>query len=57
MQSPISVVGGYVEVPEGPGLGIKIDWDHVQSHDSQQPHSLELFAEGWERRGSEVPGH
>ena len=50
---PISVVDGYVEVPEGPGLGIEIDWDRVESHASRRPHSLELFADGWERRGAD----
>ena len=50
---PISVVDGYVEVPEGPGLGIEIDWDRVESHASCRPHSLELFADGWERRGAD----
>ena len=50
---PISVVDGHVEVPEGPGLGIDIDWDGVESRSSQRPHSLELFAEGWERRGAD----
>ena len=51
---PISVIDGHVEVPEGPGLGIEVDWDRVESHSSRQPHSLELFAEGWERRGGPV---
>lgn len=50
---PISVVDGHVEVPEGPGLGIEIDWDRAESHSSRRPHSLELFAEGWERRGAD----
>ena len=50
---PISVVDGHVEVPEGPGLGIDIDWNGVESRSSQRPHSLELFAEGWERRGTD----
>ena len=49
---PIRVVDGHVEVPDGPGLGIDIDWDGVASHASRRPHSLELFAEGWERRGT-----
>ncbi len=47
----INVVDGHVEVPEGPGLGIEIDWERVESHASEQPHALELFAEGWEKRG------
>ena len=48
---PINVVDGHVEVPEGPGLGVEIDWDGVERHSSRRPHSLELFAEGWEQRG------
>ena len=50
---PISVVDGHVEVPEGPGLGIDINWDGVENRSSQRPHSLELFAEGWERRDAD----
>ena len=39
--------------PERHGLGIDIDWDGVKSRSSQRPHSLGLFAEGWERRGAD----
>ena len=47
---PISIVDGHVVVPQGPGLGIDVDWNGVEHYASRGPHSLELFAEGWERR-------
>ncbi len=50
------VVDGFVDVPTGPGLGITVDWEQVASHASRRRHSLELFAEGWERRNITPPG-
>ena len=50
---PISIVDGHVVVPQGPGLGIDVDWTGVEHYASRGPHSLELFAEGWERRNKD----
>ena len=49
----ISVVDGMVRVPDGPGLGIEVDWERVESRASEQRHSIALFSEGWERRSSD----
>lgn len=48
----IGVTDGYVSIPTGPGLGIEVDWDRVEHHASRERHSLELYAQGWERRGA-----
>lgn len=26
--------GGYVPIPNGPGLGVEIDWDWLQAHET-----------------------
>ena len=30
IESPLTIRGGYARVPEGPGLGVAIDWDAVE---------------------------
>ena len=40
---------GCFPVPEGPGLGVQIDWDAVAEH-PREAVSFDLFAEGWEKR-------
>src|SRR5690606_10258354 len=27
---------GCVEVPEGPGLGVEMDWDHIRAHQTEE---------------------
>jgi galactonate dehydratase len=46
-----TVVDGYFELPRGPGLGVELDVDFVEAHPSTGAH-FDLFAEGWERRGT-----
>jgi galactonate dehydratase len=45
------VVGGVFALPEGPGLGVTLDEDAVREHPPQHD-GFNLFAEGWERRGT-----
>jgi galactonate dehydratase len=40
---------GCFPVPEGPGLGVQMDWDAVAEHPPEAV-SFDLFAEGWEKR-------
>jgi len=32
VQEPISIAGGYLTPPDGPGLGVKLDWDVVREY-------------------------
>ena len=32
VQEPISIAGGYLTPPDGPGLGIKLNWDVVREY-------------------------
>ncbi|MFI6515570.1 mandelate racemase/muconate lactonizing enzyme family protein [Spirillospora sp. NPDC050679] len=43
------VVDGYFAVPEGPGLGIEVDYDAVAEF-PRQTADFDLFAEDWHRR-------
>ena len=43
--------GASLRIPTGPGLGIEVDWEEVQNHPYDETATLELFKEGWERRG------
>jgi len=51
---PIAVEDGYVEIPDGPGLGIDLDMDVVREHEytgcDDQVHTINLFEKGWETR-------
>lgn len=31
VQTPIPIAGGYVTPPEGPGLGVQLDWDAIEA--------------------------
>jgi len=43
------VVNGYFALPQGPGLGVKLNEDVIREH-PQQPISFNLFAENWRHR-------
>jgi galactonate dehydratase len=49
---PIAVEDGYVEIPDGPGLGIELDIDVVREHEYTEEgvHTINLFEQGWETR-------
>lgn len=49
---PITVEGGTIEVPDGPGFGIELDMDVVAEHEytEDQVHTINLFEKDWERR-------
>ena len=48
------VVDGYFDLPEGPGLGVELNEEVIESHPKQDVH-FNLFSEGWERRGDREP--
>jgi galactonate dehydratase len=54
LEYPLTIEGGTVEVPDGPGLGIDLDHDALAAHeyteDSEDVDIMNLFAEGWENR-------
>ena len=43
------VVDGYFSLPQGPGLGVKLNEDVINEH-PQQRIFFNLFAENWHRR-------
>lgn len=49
---PITVEDGFLEIPEGPGLGIELDMETVAEHEytSEGVHTINLFEKGWETR-------
>lgn len=53
---PVQVVDGRIQIPEGPGLGIDLNWAEIEKHPYQVSNFLPLFATGWERReGQDKP--
>jgi galactonate dehydratase len=44
------VVDGYFSLPEGPGLGLKLDEEYIAAHPQRDVH-FNLFAEDWHKRG------
>ena len=48
------VKDGYFALPQGPGLGIKLDEEILKAH-PQQRIFFNLFAEGWHRRQAQLP--
>jgi galactonate dehydratase len=48
-QSP-HVVDGKIAIPDGPGLGVDLNWAEVEKHPYEISNFLPLFAPGWERR-------
>jgi galactonate dehydratase len=43
------VVDGYFPLPQGPGLGISLNYDRLAEH-PRKPVNFNLFSSGWERR-------
>lgn len=48
------VKDGYFALPQGPGLGIKLDEEILKAH-PQQRIFFNLYAEGWHRRQAQLP--
>jgi galactonate dehydratase len=50
VSNPVTVVNGYIEIPERPGLGIDLNIEEIRKHPYQQENYLPLFKPGWEKR-------
>ncbi|HLZ60942.1 MAG TPA: mandelate racemase/muconate lactonizing enzyme family protein [Ktedonosporobacter sp.] len=48
------VIDGYFALPQGPGLGIKLNEEIIREHPQQQI-NFNLFAENWHRRQAQRP--
>lgn len=44
------VKAGYIEPPDGPGIGVEIDENEVSKHPYGPNNFLRLFEDGWEKR-------
>ena len=49
LKKPIEVVGGYQQVPDGPGLGVEVDEDAVEKYRVSQER-----LDGFEKRGEPI---
>lgn len=47
---PLKVKNGYLQPPEGPGLGVTLNMDEVDKHPYHVGNWLPLFRQGWEKR-------
>ncbi|MDQ6676273.1 MAG: mandelate racemase/muconate lactonizing enzyme family protein [Acidobacteriota bacterium] len=50
----VEVKDGYIELPDGPGLGIDLNIEEIKKHPYRQENYLPLFRPGWERRESQL---
>lgn len=50
---PAEVVAGRLRIPDGPGLGVDLNWPELEKHPYEVTNFLPLFAPGWERREGE----
>jgi len=48
--NPVTVVDGYISLPETPGLGVDLNIEEILKHPYQQEFYIPLFKPGWERR-------
>jgi galactonate dehydratase len=48
--NPLKVVDGYIELPEGPGLGTDLNLEEIARHPYHPDNWLPLFRSGWEER-------
>ena len=35
LKNPLKLADGYVEMPEGPGLGVDLDWDMIEAQTTE----------------------
>jgi galactonate dehydratase len=52
LTNPMKVVNGYVQPPEGPGLGTDLNLEEIKKHPYNVGNWLPLFRQGWEIRKS-----
>lgn|GEM_PF-2280804 len=47
------IINGKLQIPEGPGLGVDLNWSEFDRHPYQITNFLPRFAPGWEYREGE----
>ena len=53
VRGAVTINGGYIEVPEGPGYGVTLDEEEMAAHPYSATNFMRLFSPGWEgRQGS-----
>ncbi len=52
LTNPMKVVNGYIQPPEGPGLGTDLNLEEIKKHPYNAGNWLPLFRQGWEIRKS-----
>jgi galactonate dehydratase len=50
LRPSLEIEAGHVRPPEGPGLGVDLDFEEAQRHSYRPGNWLPLFRQGWERR-------
>jgi galactonate dehydratase len=52
LEDPVEIEDGFLQVPDGPGLGVELDMDAVREHEytGDNVEGLNLFEEDWETR-------
>ena len=52
LTNPMKVQNGYIQPPEGPGLGTDLNIEEINKHPYNVGNWLPLFRQGWEKRES-----
>jgi galactonate dehydratase len=47
---PVNRDGSSLALPDGPGLGISVNWQELERHPYGRSHAIRIFSPGWERR-------
>jgi galactonate dehydratase len=57
LEDPVRIEDGFLQIPEGPGLGVELDLDVVDAHEYTGEDDIEhinLFETGWEDRAADL---
>jgi galactonate dehydratase len=57
LKDPLRIEDGFLQIPEGSGLGIELDLDVVTDHaysDKDDVETINLFENGWEDRAVDL---
>lgn len=50
LSGTVAIKDGYIEVPDGPGFGVRLDEEQAARYPYADRNFLRLFASGWEKR-------
>ena len=48
--NPVTVVNGYIPIPDRPGLGVDLNLEEIAKHPYRPENAIPLFKPGWEKR-------